>query len=788
MPIKGYIAGRPVSRWEAETDNIDIDYRNLDGHGLGPCGCIEECQTGKKGCALKILVCIVIVFVGIFIGYVIGRNIQPLTKQESYCPALAPVAPSIQDYNKTLTEMIKKKLEHIPNYNQSLKAFPSSINLAGMPLTNEELVATKRWLEMFNFDSVRMKSYEVMLEYADFAAATPNYVVMEENGTEVFHSHSNITADHREYLAFSAYSASKAVTGKLVYVNYGSVEDFGLLESKGVLVNNSIVILRYGKIHPGSKVKHAQDRGALGVILYSDPYDFANKQASASPGTWWLPSWAIKSCHVRPELSGDPSTTHHQYLDGSLEIVEKNSSFAKIPVHPISYSDAKELLKDLGGELVSQKWKGSLPVEYRSGPGFRGEAENRTVKLEVANKSVKRTIYNLIAVIRGQHEKDQYVIVGAHHDSWTWGAIDAGSGNAVLIELAKTFAQKTKTGWRPRRTIIFAFWDASKYGQIGAYKWAMENAKQLEAGAVAYINLDSLIRGNHSFYAESSPMLADVILQAAQSVPCADPQHGPGMSVYDMWAGNFPRPGTDPAYPQPNVPLLGGDSDYAPFLYLLGVPSLSPVYTYNLNAFDTLPNYPAYGTLDDTYDYLLRYIDPDLRLHATMSKVIAEVTMRLADSAILPLRVSRLEDLLEEGWDYLQAYSSDMENVELSLVPLRYAINDFKNSAENFTAVVSAINVTKARESDIRTINDQLLRVSRAFLTNRGLPGAPQYRHSLISPHPENLNGHIVFPGISWPLLRGQTVKDWSEVERQLELLITSLKNAQDILDSSMIS
>ncbi|XP_029642132.1 N-acetylated-alpha-linked acidic dipeptidase 2 isoform X2 [Octopus sinensis] len=775
MPSGGYIAGKALTRWEADTDNIDIDYRSLEGDNR--CKWLNECFSGRKGLVLRILLVFVLFCVGLIVGYIIRRNVHehfiaPATKCEPQTP---------QGYWDGIREKILAELDRPRNYEQHLRDITSKIFLSGVGGTNRLILYVRSiWkFEVPGMNAVHLKKYNVQLSYPNWAE--PNQVFIQDGNNTYFQSHFNWSNEHVEYAPFNGYAPAGTVKGHLLYANYGEKSDFEKLQN----VNGSIVIMRYGRVHPGSKVKHAENFGAIGAILYGDPFDYASKQSSVYPSSWWLPPWAVKISHVRYTLSGDPQTPDYAALDHIHEIPDFSKSYPKIPVHSVSYSDAEELMRDLTGNNLGAHWLGGLNISYSTGPGYSEPRNNRIVNLTVNNQRSRRDISNIIGVIRGKYEKDKYIIVGAHVDSWTQGAVDSGSGYAILMELVKSFSNvMKKEDWRPRRTIIFALWDATKYGHIGAYEWVQEYNKQLSSGAVAYINLDAVIRGNHTFFAAASPLLVGLIRNATKTVACPCSDSSSKRTVFDTWLDNFPNADKS----QPNVSQLHGDGDHSPFLYQLGIPSLAPAYMYNQNVYPYLPTYPAYNTLVDTFDYLRNFIDRDLTLHMTVAKVVAEVILRLSDSLILPLDVNNyVWHALSVGREMLGRFNTTYEEAGISLNILYQAMDNFSRAADDFFQIYRNLPEKNLSECEIHIINHQLIRLSRAFIVDRGLPGQPHYKNVLMAPHPDNINEQLIFPGVISAALEGQSSKDYNLLKEQLAVLVLAFQTAEDVLSDGLI-
>uniref|UniRef100_A0A8C5WWD8 Folate hydrolase 1 n=1 Tax=Laticauda laticaudata TaxID=8630 RepID=A0A8C5WWD8_LATLA len=356
----------------------------------------------------------------------------------------------------------------------------------------------------FGLDSVQLTPYEVLLSYPN--ETSPNYIsFIDERGQEIFNTSLSEPVpagyDTVEDIVppYSAFSARGEPEGDLVYVNYGRIEDFHRLEREmGINCSGKIVIVRYGKIFRGNKVKNAYLAGAKGLILYSDPADSCAPGVQPYPDGWNLPGGGAQRGNVLLlDGAGDPLTPGYPAKEYAYRLKEAQSAAnLNIPVHPIGYHDAEKLLKEMGGAPApDDSWKGQLSVPYNVGPGFTGTSSKRKIRMHIYSFKQVRRIYNVIGILRGETEPDRYVILGGHRDSWVFGGIDPQSGAAVVHEVVRIFGKLKQEGWRPRRTVIFASWDAEEFGLMGSTEWAEENVKILQERAVAYINADSSIEG-----------------------------------------------------------------------------------------------------------------------------------------------------------------------------------------------------------------------------------------------------------------------------------------------------
>ncbi|XP_041378101.1 putative N-acetylated-alpha-linked acidic dipeptidase isoform X2 [Gigantopelta aegis] len=776
MPTRGYIAGKPVSRWEADSDNIDIEYKNLD-HARPPTGACTECFAGRKGQVLRILLVTVIFFVGLILGYIIRRNIH----EKLIMPKLNKHEGVQQDYDIKVSEQLRARVLHVDNYADNMKVITSEVMLSGMGNIIGKIEYVKKFWKYYKFDSVKIKQYSVQLSYPSYIFQSDNQVtIMNENKTIIFKSHNNVSNTQVIYQPFNAYAHSGDVLADLVYGHYGRQEDFDKLEKLGVALNGTIALIRYGRIHAANKVRHAEERGILGVILYCDPADYTDPDSYVD-SAYWLQNWAIHLSQVRYSLVGDPTTPQYSAVDGVHHIADSNSSLPTIPVLPVSYSDAETLMAHMDGVTTPSNWVGGMNITYNTGPGYLEPRTSYKVRLKVTNELVRRDVHNIVASIRGKYEEDQYVIVGAHIDTWTQGAIDAGTGFSVIMDVARTFSDQIRLeGWRPRRSIIFAIWDASKFGHIGTFEWIQEYEKQLSGGVVAYINLDAAIRGNYSFFAQSSPSLHDVIYNATRRVDLW------GSPVYDQWLQNIPDP---ESADKPWIQGLCGDSDHSPFIHHLGVPSMSPAFTYNIKKYPNLPTYPVYSTLEDTMDYFSKYIDHDYNYTMALTQIVTDMVLQLADSAILPLNITNYIPLLEQGSKNLKQYETDFQNAGITLAGshLFSAVSDFTASVKWFAKSYYSLNKNKISEFDLHRLNHQVIELSRAFISETGLPGLPQYRNLLISPHPENLKEETIFPGIIAGILEGRKTGSWIVLKEHVTLLTIALQRGSDILTDDLL-
>src|SRR5271155_1018752 len=295
-----------------------------------------------------------------------------------------------------------------------------------------------------------------------------------------------------ELPAYNVYGADGDVTAELVYVNQGMPDDYKELEREGISVKGRIVLTRYGGGWRGFKPKLAYEHGAIGCLIYSDPRDDGYGAGDTYPKGGFRPRDAVQRGSVQDLTlySGDPLTPNVGAVPGAKRLALKDAkTILKIPVLPISYSDAQPLLAALGGRVAPSAWRGGLPLAYHIGPG------PATVHMKVLSDWGQKTLYDVVATIRGAEEPDRWILRGNHHDAWVFGATDPLAGQVALMAEAKAIGKLYKEGWRSRRTLVYASWDGEEPGLLGSTEWAELHAAELKAKAVLYINSDTNARG-----------------------------------------------------------------------------------------------------------------------------------------------------------------------------------------------------------------------------------------------------------------------------------------------------
>ncbi|XP_046566636.1 glutamate carboxypeptidase 2-like [Haliotis rubra] len=495
---------------------------------------------------------LVVVIVGAFtfiIGVLIGV----------FAPARPPTDDTLRRLTREAEEGISQRLisEVDPsNIDKHLKELTRRPHLAGEPgnYRTAEYVRDQ-WLEQ-GYD-VQMVPYDVLLSYPD-DNHNNTATLTAPNGRELFQSTPREIAfsdeeTHPEAVQpYNAFSPSGQPQAELVYVNYGRDVDFENLTRLGVSVSGKIAIARYGKIFRGNKVYFAHQYGAVGIILFMDPGDFA-KGDNFYPESMWLPPTGVQRGNI-VVIKGDQATPGYPatWYTSRLTEEEVKMRMPQIPCHPIGYSDAFMLLREMEGDAAPADWQGGLNITYRLGGTMK---DGKRVKLDVRNHLKTVTIYNVLAKLEGTIENDRVVLVGNHRDAWVYGGTDPSSGTAALLEMSRVYAKQVKNGWKPRRSVIFCSWDAEEFGLVGSYEWVEENIKWLQSQAVAYINIDLITIGNYTLNLKATPTLKQAVYRAARKVPDA---HMDGRTLFDVWRERNPD-ALDKAYPRVTLPGAGSD-------------------------------------------------------------------------------------------------------------------------------------------------------------------------------------------------------------------------------------
>ncbi|HEY8228659.1 MAG TPA: M28 family metallopeptidase [Pyrinomonadaceae bacterium] len=520
---------------------------------------------------------------------------------------------------------------------------------------------------------------------------------------------------------FNGYSASGDVTAPLVYANYGLPGDYDDLQKAGVDVKGKIVIVRYGNSFRGVKAKVAQDHGAVGCVIYSDPADDGYMQGDVYPNGPWRPTASGQRGSVQYlfDYPGDPLTPGSPAIDGVPRLKpEEATNLTRIPVQPIAYDVARTLLAPLRGPVRPRGFQGGLPFPYHV-----GGTDDVKVRLKTDMDYKLRAIWDVVGRVEGAEQSDRWVILGNHRDAWVFGAVDPNSGSSAMLEIARGFGELLKQGWKPRRTVIFCSWDAEEYGLIGSTEWAEELAPELREKAVAYLNLDAAVSGSN-FGASSVPSLWKLIRGATKDVQ--DPKSK--KTVYQQWIDRAREGRSETEEPLTEVRIgpLGSGSDYTPFLQHLGIPSTDIGFN---------GDYGVYHSAYDSFYWMEHFGDPGFSYHVAVAQVLGTMTMRLADADALPLDYSDYATQLTEFFAETTRLAK-RRNLDSSVdqKSINGALDDFSKEAARVERLRQSAVRTKVDRPRLRQLNDALIRVERQFIDSRGLRNRTWYKHQIYAP------------------------------------------------------
>lgn len=640
----------------------------------------------------------------------------------------------------------------------------------------------------FMAEKFRSWGYDVQVEKFDVLFPTPKVRLLEMTVPESFQASLTeppvpgdaSSAQTEEALPpYNCFSIDGDVEAELVFVNYGVPADYEELEKRGIDVKGKIVIAKYQGSWRGIKPKVAAEKGAIGCIIYSDPRDDGYFQGDVYPEGAFKNEYGVQRGAVMdlPLFPGDPLTPGYGATDDAERLeIEDSPALTKIPVLPISYHDAQPLLEALGGPVAPYSWRGALPITYHIGPG------PAKVHLKLEFNWELRPAYDVIAKMQGSEYPDEWVIRGNHHDAWVHGANDPVSGMVTVMEEARAVGELAKTGWRPKRTIVYCAWGAEEPGLLGSTEWVETHADELKQKAVAYINTDGTGRG--FLFAGGSHTLEQFFDQITREVK--DPQKD--VSVFERRnALGMINGGQKMSHYK--LSALGSGSDYSPFFQHLGIAS------FNMG-FGGESSGGEYHTMYDSYEHYKRFKDPDFQYGITLVKVAGRTTLRLAEAEVLPFEfnhftqtlsgyideVTKLADnlrtqtekennLIREGYYELAADPKETfivpeikeEVPYLNFAPLQNGLHQIEKQAKAYAKVQTA-ELTQVKK---RELNQLLKDIERALTREDGLPRRPWFVHHIYAPGFYTGYGVKTLPGVREAIEE----RNFTEAQEQIDKL-----------------
>jgi N-acetylated-alpha-linked acidic dipeptidase len=574
--------------------------------------------------------------------------------------------------------------------------------------------------------------------------------------------------------AYNAYSPSGDVTGELVYVNYGVPADYEALAALGIDVKGKIVIARYGGSWRGIKPKVAAEHGALGCIIYSDPRDDGYFHGGGYPDGPYRGAGMVQRGSVMdmPRYPGDPTTPGRPSKPGIERLpMEQVTTFAPIPVVPISHRAGEELLKRLAGPVAPEAWRGALGLTYRLGPG------PASVRLRLQMDYAQRPLVNVVGRIRGSELPDEWVVIGSHRDAWVFGALDPVSSHASMLDIARSFGELVRSGWRPRRSILFVSWDGEEQGLLGSTEWVEDHLQEVRARTVIYVNRDAAT-GRGWFSAGGVHSLTTFVHELARAVQ--DPAE-PAKTLYDRWLerarDQHRGDGEPPASPPLNA--LGSGSDYTAFLDHAGVSVLDMGIGSDANR----------GTYHSTYDHPIwfkKFVDPGFVYTVAATQVAGLALMRFADAAILPLDY-------ESYGRQIASYAAEIEKesakepgaAAVDFAALRAAAERLARAGAALRAHGEALLSASAVDAPaIADVNRRLMAAERSLIDPEGLPERPWFKHTVYAPGFYTGYGVKTLPGVR----EAVEAKNFELANRQAVRVIQALERAAATLEGKGVT
>jgi N-acetylated-alpha-linked acidic dipeptidase len=705
---------------------------------------------------------------------------------------------------------------------------PASIRTALRQLTEEPHVAgtpADRKTALFVRDKLRewgwtadLVEYEVLLDEPETGfdgKGGPSLKLVRPNAQELpvretANAFDKDSASLEALPAFHGYGASGDVTGQVVYGNYGTIEDFEAVEKLGINVKDKIVLVRYGGLFRGLKVYNAQKRGAKGILIYSDPADDGFAKGDAYPNGPFRPASAIQRGSVQflwhgpgdPSTPGTPSLkdgkrlphdTFHGFplRDADWEKqtgLKRDEYFATIPSLPISYEAAQPILENLAGPNVPSGAQGGLPLTYHVGPG---PAE---VHLVTSHHYELRTIWNVIARIDGTDDDGRWVMLGNHRDAWVYGAVDPGSGTAATLEACRAIGAAVKAGWKPKRTLMYASWDAEEYGLVGSTEWAEHHADDIGENGVMMFNVDSAVSGP-TLDLDGIPSMRELVLQAMADI--IDPHSSKTLKETwlarqkqewqshttieldeGIWEGQSEAVRQPVFFPQ--MTALGSGSDYTAFVDHLGVPAVDVNFGGRYGVY--------HSTFDDFY-WMENFCDPDFVIHATAAKLYTLLAMRAAGADVVPFTFGPYGTAIRDHVDDLRRriarknLGDDPKREFPRLGDLAAAVREFQNKAKTLDEAIAKLTEQPAPKSSeaLKALNKELTHVEREFLSADGLPGRKWFQHTLYAPGLTTGYASWPLPGVRQAIEDG----DAKLLDAQVGVLIERIRGASARLKQS---
>lgn len=609
---------------------------------------------------------------------------------------------------------------------------------AGSPGAQEVITYLKETLSGFGLD-VTTHDYQVLLstpKSVEIAMTAPTRRPLSVIEPAIAN---DPTSSHPELGGgYVAYSASGSASGQIVYVNYGLPADYAELARLGVDVKGKIALARYGRSHRAVKTHTAEQAGALALILYSDPGDDGDARGTPWPDGYWRGADSLQRGNAKYSWfwHGDPLTPGVAATPDAPRISQAEApTLPRIPVVVVSAAQARPLMAALGGADAPAGFRGGLATPYHLGPG------PAAVRLAVDMEQGLRPITDVVATLKGALTPERTVLLGTHHDAWTFGGVDPGTGTTAVLAVARALGDMARSGWRPARSIAFAFWDAEEFGLVGSTEYAEDLATRLRDELVLYINIDMYMKGR--FDPGGVPSLAAFVADVAKDVPQGS------ATVYDEWAASEAKRAAaagrpvDGAQFVPDLKALGSGADFVPFQDFLAVPTMAIEFIG-----DNGYGYGTYHSNADSRAYVERVADPGFQQGVLMSQVLGSLVLRMAGADVLPFRFSHYVEKLQGAIGDAERWATEA-GVAMDPSSLRASADKARTAATLLeTAVDRALAAGRLSPTTAAALNDRLGRMEQTLADDDGAADRKWYRHVFYGWNIYSLYDGQPFPGL----------------------------------------
>ena len=666
-----------------------------------------------------------------------------------------------------LERKIEQRFKAIPSADEEKRQhrlFTSEPHPAGSKRNNElaEYMAAE-WRKQ-GLENVVIRQYDV---YSSEPKSTSlemiSPVPFKASLREAAYDEDPDTKNPRISAAWTGMSISGDVTAPVVYAHSGNPEDYAVLRKKGIDVKGKIVLVRYSNPYSyrGFKALTAQREGAAAILIYSDPAEDGFKKGKVFPEGPWGPETHIQRGAITYDfiVPGDPLTPGWASVPGARRIASQDAqSLPKIMALPLSWTDAKPLLENMGGPVAPADWQGGLPIQYHLG----GEQARVHLKIEMDN-SIK-PYFVVEGRIQGADVPDQWIVLGNHRDAWVFGGVDPSSGTASMMEMTRAFGTLLKQGVRPRRTLVFCSWDGEEVGLTGSTEWGEQFGEELQKKAVAYINVDSSVSGP-DFDGSAVGSLAPMLIETTHSLE--DPS---GVSLYEAWKNARAKKNKDSGDgPATDFVLadtrIGSGSDHTVFLNYVGIPVIGL-------SFDG--SYGVYHSAYDNFYWMNHFGDPGYRYHTLASNLWGVLALRLANADLLPFD---FDSYAQNVRAFVKDLSKGRDVSQVDLKSLMLKLAEFEAAGRKLNATISTVLASKSTKTFLNSANQSMLQVERNWLNPEGIPGRPWFKHMLYGAR--FTYAHLELPGLTEAVEQG----DWQRANQQAHILQAAVDRNTKLID-----